>query len=169
MHHQQPSMHMQPHGLLLAYEHRSQSLVTRVHVAVEWRAALTLPPYVLFVSLCAAECCLEKVRFKLVFAKQRAKILYAPGNSQTDKDKVWGPYSYKFQIIVKVSRGHRGSLSPSARAAYTAPWLHVALQHGLYVSVSPNCQMSGFLGFGVPTAVPAWCSLHFNIRLHHDR
>jgi hypothetical protein len=52
--------------------------------------------------LLAAESCLERVRFKLVFGKQRAKVLYAPGGSQSDKDKVWGPYSYKFQIIVKV-------------------------------------------------------------------
>lgn len=59
---------------------------------------------------CAAECCLEKIRFKLVFAKQRAKVLYAPGNSQSDKDKVWGPYSYKFQIIVKVRLGRLGRL-----------------------------------------------------------
>jgi hypothetical protein len=52
--------------------------------------------------LLAAESCLERIRFKLVFGKQRAKVLYAPGGSQSDKDKVWGQYSYKFQIIVKV-------------------------------------------------------------------
>lgn len=32
-------------------------------------------------------------------------MLFAPGGSQADKDRVWGPYSYKFQILVKVSSG----------------------------------------------------------------
>jgi hypothetical protein len=35
-------------------------------------------------------------------------VLLAPGGSQSDKDRVWGPYSYKFQIIVKVSSGAGG-------------------------------------------------------------
>lgn len=42
-----------------------------------------------------------------MFGKQRAKLMHAPGGLQSDKDKIWGPYSYKFQIIVKVGGGRR--------------------------------------------------------------
>lgn len=60
------------------------------------------PVLALLVVAPAAQSCLDRWRFKLVFGKQRAKLMHAPGGSQSDKDKIWGPYSYKFQIIVKV-------------------------------------------------------------------
>lgn len=78
------------------------------------------PACVLCGVLCAAECCLEKIRFKLVFGKQRAKVLYAPGGTQADKDKIWGPFSYRFQIIVKVCSCHCNAHFLTAVSCYPA-------------------------------------------------
>lgn len=44
----------------------------------------------------AAADCLKKYQFKVIIRGHQAKMMYAAD----DRDKVYGPYSYKFQIII---------------------------------------------------------------------
>jgi hypothetical protein len=46
-----------------------------------------------------------------VRATRARRLMYAPQKSQADKDRVFGPYSYKFQVIVKVGAWAAGLLA----------------------------------------------------------
>jgi hypothetical protein len=50
----------------------------------------------------AARRVLEKYRFAVTFNGHTCKLMLAPQKGQADKDRVFGPFSYKFQVLVKV-------------------------------------------------------------------